>query len=57
MSNFDFKSKNDDFPMDLAPTRQNSVKQYEEEKLSSMPISKTKSHTTTETSASDRFIP
>jgi len=43
--------------MDLAPTRQNSVKQYEEEKLSSMPISKTKSHTTTETSASDRFIP
>lgn len=57
-SNFGYdRSSNFDTSMGLMSFRQNSVKEYEEEKLSALPISRTKSHNIGDKSTSDRFIP
>lgn len=56
--NFGLKSKeNLDQEMEPVTFRQSSFKIQEEEKLTPMPIVKTKSHNINEKSNADRFIP
>lgn len=60
MSNTNFGCEmrsNSDASMEPITFRQNSVQQYEEEKLAPAPLSKTRSQNVGEKSTSDRFIP